>query len=152
MLQPGQRVDDFTLTDQTGRTVSWTSLRGRPLVVFFFPKADTPGCTQEACDFRDQSDQWEAAGITVVGVSADPVKKQASFASKYGLTMPLLADPERTILGPWGVWGEKKQYGRTYEGIVRTTVLFDADGVVRRVWSPVKVKGHAAEVLATATA
>jgi peroxiredoxin Q/BCP len=152
MIAPGDRPSDFTLTDHEGRAVQLSALRGKPVVLFFYPKADTPGCTQEACDFRDQSAAWADAGVTVLGVSADPVKRQASFASKYGLSMPLLADPDRAVLGPWGVWGEKKQYGRTYEGIIRTTVLLDAEGVVAQVWSPVKVKGHVEAVLAAVRA
>lgn len=148
MLKVGDTVEDFALQDQHGATVRWSSFRGRPVVVFFYPKADTPGCTKEACAFRDVRGELEAAGAAVVGVSADSVKRQASFDTKYGLGIPLLADPDHVVLEPWGVWGDKKMYGRTTKGIVRTTVLFDAEGRVTHVWSPVKVDGHVDAVLA----
>ena len=147
MLSVGDIVDDFTLQDQRGADVRWSDLRGRPVVVFFDPKADTPGCTKEACAFRDTRALFEEAGAAVIGISADPVKRQAAFSDKYDLNVPLLADPERRVLEPWGVWAEKKNYGKTYMGIVRTTVLFDAEGRVAHVWSPVKVAGHVEQVL-----
>jgi peroxiredoxin Q/BCP len=148
MLEVGQSPESFTLPDQQGAPVAWSSLRGRPVVFFFYPKASTPGCTQEACAFRDLSAEFEAAGARVFGVSADSVKRQAGFATKFALGMPLLSDPDRVILGPWGVWGEKKLYGKAYEGIVRSTFLFDGQGVARRIWRGVRVAGHAEEVLA----
>lgn len=147
MLAIGDTVADFTLPDQQGNPVRWADLRGKPVVVFFYPKADTPGCTREACAFRDLKAEFEAAGARVLGASADPVKRQASFDGKYGLGITLLADPEKQILAPWGVYGEKKMYGKTVMGIVRTTVLFDAEGRVAHVWSPVKVDGHVDKVL-----
>ena len=148
MLTIGDTVADFTLSDQHGNPVGWSSLRGCPVAVFFYPKADTPGCTKEACAFRDLRAEFDAAGATVLGVSADPPKRQASFDAKYGLGMTLLADPDHVVLDPWGIIGDKKMRGRAYRGIVRTTVLFDADGRVAQVWSPVKVDGHADAVLA----
>ena len=148
MLEVGATVAPFTLTAHDGSEVRWADLRGQPVVFFFYPKANTPGCTQEACAFRDLGPEFAARGVRVFGVSADSVKKQAGFANKYDLTMPLLADPDRVILDAWGVWGEKQMYGKTYKGIVRSTVLFDADGVVRHVWPKVSVKGHAEDVLA----
>lgn len=148
LIAVGATPADFALVDHTGATVRLADLRGKPLVVFMYPKADTPGCTKEACAFRDLAAEFERRGARVVGLSADAVKSQAKFVQKYGLTMPLLADPDKAVLVPWGVWGEKKNYGKTYEGIVRTTVLMDAAGVVRHVWSPVKVDGHADAVLA----
>ena len=147
MLAVGDTVEDFALQDQHGETVQWSSFRGRPLVVFFDPRADTPGCTKEACAFRDVRREFEAAGAAIVGISGDSVKRQRSFDKKYGLGIPLLADPDHVVLEPWGVWGDKKMYGRTTKGIVRTTVLFDADGRVAQVWSPVKVDGHVDAVL-----
>ncbi|MCB9679163.1 MAG: thioredoxin-dependent thiol peroxidase [Alphaproteobacteria bacterium] len=147
MLTVGQTVDDFTLQDAAGNPVQWSALRGHPVVVFFYPKADTPGCTTEACAFRDLGAEFAALGVAVYGASADSVKRQAGFTAKYGLTMPLLADPEHVVLEPWGVWAEKKNYGKTYMGIKRTTFLFDADGKVAQVWENVKVKGHAEKVL-----
>ncbi len=152
MLEPGQTPADFTLLDQTGAPVAWSSLRGRPVVVFFYPKASTPGCTQEACDFRDLRGTFDALGVTVIGASADAPKSQARFAEKQALPFPLLSDPEHVVLVPWGVWGKKKLYGKDYDGIVRTTVLFDAQGKVVQVWSPVKVAGHVDAVAAAARA
>jgi peroxiredoxin Q/BCP len=151
MIAAGDTVDDFTLTDHEDRPVRWADLRGRPVVFFFYPKANTPGCTKEACAFRDLSGAFAELGVDVYGISADTVKRQANFVSKYDLTMPLLADTEREVIEKWGVWQEKKNYGRTYMGIVRTTVLFDAEGQVVQVWSPVRVKGHAEAVLEAAT-
>ena len=148
MLEPGATVDPFTLKDHDGNDVSWDSFRGKPVVFFFYPKASTPGCTKEACAFRDLTSAFEERGVQIVGISADSVRRQNNFATKYELTMPLLSDPEHDVIGPWGVWGEKKMYGKTYEGIVRSTFLFDADGVVRHAWPKVKVKGHAEDVLA----
>ena len=148
MLQVGDTVEDFTLPDQEGNPVSWASFRGGPVVVFFYPKANTPGCTTEACDFRDLRAELAAVGASVVGVSADSVKKQSNWTKKHDLNFPLLSDPERTVLDAWGVWGTKKMYGREYEGIHRRTFLFDAQGAVVAVWPKVKVKGHADAVLA----
>lgn len=152
MLEPGQQPADFVLPDQAGAPIAWHSLRGRPVVVFFYPKASTPGCTQEACDFRDLRATFEALGVGVIGASADAPRAQAKFAEKHALPFPLLSDPEHVVLGPWGVWGKKKLYGKEYEGIVRTTVLFDAHGRVSQVWSPVKVAGHVDAVVAAARA
>lgn len=148
MLDVGDRPADFALADQDGKTVRWDSFRGHPVVVFFYPKADTPGCTKEACAFRDLSAAFAAKGAAVVGVSADPVKRQLAFHTKYALGLPLLADPEHVILDPWGVYGEKKLYGKPVKGIIRSTFLFDGDGRVVRRWSPVKVDGHVDAVLA----
>lgn len=151
MIDAGTTPDDFTLTDHSGQVVRWSDLRGKPALLFFYPKASTPGCTTEACAFRDLSGAFEALGVRVFGVSADSVKRQSNFATKYELSMPLLSDEAHAILEPWGIWAEKKNYGKTYMGIIRTTVLFDADGKAVQVWSPVRVKGHAEAVLAEAT-
>ncbi len=148
MLQVGDSVEDFTLHDQAGEPVSWADYRGRPVVVFFYPKANTPGCTQEACDFRDLKGELDAAGAAVIGISADSVRKQANWTKKHSLSFPLLSDPERVVLDAWGVWGKKKMYGKEYEGIHRATFLFDASGAVAEAWPKVKVKGHADAVLA----
>ncbi len=147
MLAEGDTVDDFTLPDQNGTAVNFRDFRGKPLVVFFYPRANTPGCTKEACAFRDLRAEFEAAGAAVVGISADSVQKQSNFATKHELNFTLLSDPEHVVLEPWGVWGEKKMYGKTSKGIIRSTFLFDADGVVRHVWSPVRVNGHVDAVL-----
>lgn len=149
MLEPGARPADFTLNDQDGNAVSWSSLRGKPVVVFFYPKASTPGCTKEACAFRDLRGDFDARGVQVIGMSADSVKAQSNFRTRYELTMPLLSDPEHVVLEPWGVWGEKKNYGRTYMGIKRSTFVFDAEGELKHLWKSVKVNGHADKVLET---
>ena len=150
MLDVGSVPAEFVLPDQTGAPVAWSSLRGKPVVVFFYPRADTPGCTQEACDFRDLAATFGELGVTVIGISADTVKKQASFGNKHALTYPLLSDPEHTVLEPWGVWGEKMMYGKAVQGIIRTTWLFDAEGKAARGWTQVKVKGPVDAVLAAA--
>jgi len=147
MLELGQTPAPFTLIAHDGTEFRWADLRGAPSVFFFYPKASTPGCTQEACDFRDLATEFGARGVRVFGVSADSVQRQRNFASKNDLNMPLLSDPDHEILKPWGVWGEKKLYGKAYEGIVRSTFLFDSTGELRAVWRGVKVKGHADEVL-----
>lgn len=150
MLDVGDIPEDFTLSDQHGEDVAWSSFRGAPVVVFFYPKASTPGCTTEACGFRDLKGDFAAVGVAVVGMSADTVRRQKNFADKQGLDYPLLSDTEHVVVAPWGVWGEKKNYGKTYEGIHRSTFLFDADGKVVRAWPKVRVKGHVDEVLAAA--
>jgi len=150
MLTVGDVPSDFTLPDQEGQDVSWASLRGQPVVVFFYPKASTPGCTKEACAFRDLKGEFAALGVQVIGMSADSVRRQKNFATKQTLDYPLLSDEEHVVLAPWGVWGEKKMYGKTYEGIIRSTFLFDADGKVVQAWPKVRVKGHVDEVLAAA--
>ena len=147
MIEAGATVADFTLTTHDGTEITWSELRGQPAVFFFYPKANTPGCTKEACAFRDLRAEFDSLGVRVFGVSADSVKKQSNFVNKYELTMPLLADTERTIIEAWGAWGEKKMYGKTYMGIIRSTFLFDAEGTLVRVWPKVKVTGHADEVL-----
>ena len=147
MIALGTTPAPFELLDHHGDAVSSDQLRGQPHVLFFYPKASTPGCTKEACAFRDLKDAFDALGVAVYGVSADTVKRQSNFATKYELTMPLLSDPDHVILEPWGIWAEKKNYGKTYMGIVRSTILFDAKGAVAHVWSNVRVKGHADAVL-----
>lgn len=123
-----------------------------PTVLYFYPKADTPGCTSEAKDFSDHADDFAAAGVTVIGVSKDPVKKLDRFKAKYDLKVVLASDEEAGVTEAFGVWVEKSTYGKTYMGIERATFLIDATGIVRRVWRKVSVKGHAAEVLTAAQA
>ena len=147
LVQMGAKAPDFALPRDGGATVSLGDFAGRAVVLFFYPKASTPGCTTEACDFTARLSDFEAAGAGVLGISKDSVKRQENFAAKEELTMPLLSDAEGDVCERYGVWAEKKNYGRTYMGIVRTTVLIGPDGTVRKVWSPVKVAGHAAEVL-----
>lgn len=150
-LEAGQTAPDFTLESSTGSAVTLSSLRGKPVVLYFYPKDDTPGCTVEAQDFRDLSKDFARAGVTVLGVSRDTVKSHCKFRDKYGLTFPLLSDEEGKVTEAYGVWQEKKMYGRTLMGIVRTTVWIDAQGKVARVWPAVRVAGHAKAVLDAVT-
>ena len=147
MLELGTIPEDVTLSDHTGAPFKLSETRGKPAVFFFYPKANTPGCTKEACAFTELAGAFAELGVQVFGISADSVKRQSNFVEKYGLSMPLIADPERAIIEGWGVWQEKKNYGRTYMGIVRSTFLFDAEGKLAHLWPKVRVKGHAAAVL-----
>lgn len=151
-LAPGNPAPDFTLPADDGNPVSLADFRGRKLVLFFYPKAATPGCTLEANDFNRLRPNFEAAGVAVIGVSADPVKKNAGFRKKQCLDFPLLSDETQDMLRAYGVWGEKSMYGKTYMGIERTTVLVAPDGTIAQVWPKVKVAGHAEEVLEAARA
>lgn len=146
-VDKGAMAPDFDLPAAGGGSIRLSQLRGRIVVLYFYPKDDTPGCTTEACDFRDRMARVAAAGATVLGVSRDSVKRHAGFRSKYSLNFPLLSDSEGEVHRLYGAWGEKKMYGRTTVGPIRTTVLIDAQGRVSRVWSSVKVKGHADAVL-----
>ena len=148
MIKAGETLPPATLTDSTGAPTTLDAYAGRR-VLFFYPKASTPGCTTEAVEFSAAKADFDAAGVTVIGLSADSPKKQANFITKSGLTVPILSDESTQWLAALGIWAEKKNYGKTYMGIIRTTLLVDAQGVVERVWSPVKVKGHVAEVLDT---
>lgn len=146
-LQKGDKAPDFSGIDQNGKTHTLADYKGKKLVVFFYPKADTPGCTAEACDLRDNHQRFEAEGYALLGVSADPVKKQAKFAEKYSLPFPLLADEDHSVLNAFGVWGPKKFMGRTFDGIHRTTFVINEDGVIEDVIADVKTKAHAAQIL-----
>jgi thioredoxin-dependent peroxiredoxin len=148
----GGIAPDFNLAADSGNAVSLKDFRGRKLVLYFYPKADTPGCTKEAMEFSRLRPKFEASATSIVGVSADPVEAQAKFKAKYGLAFPLASNPTHEMLGAYGVWAEKSMYGRKYMGIERTTYLIGADGRVARVWSRVKVPGHAEEVLEAAKA
>jgi thioredoxin-dependent peroxiredoxin len=147
-LTPGTIAPDFSAQTQAGQTISLQNLRGQPVVLYFYPKDDTPGCTKEACGFRDQYSQLQAKGAVLLGVSADSVKSHTKFARKYTLPFPLLADEDHQIVRAYGVWGQKKFMGRTYEGIHRVTFLIGTDGIISHVWTKVKPETHAAEVLA----
>ena len=149
----GDALPDIALTTPEGGTVKPSDFLGRKLVVFFYPKDDTPGCTTENIDFTALSAEFEQAGTALLGVSKDPPAKHQKFAAKHGLTVPLASDAETGGLSDaLGIWTEKQNYGRTYMGMVRTTYLVGPDGRIARVWSKVKVKGHAAEVLEAAKA
>jgi len=143
----GQIAPDFTLPTTDGSTVRLSDLRGKKVVLYFYPKDDTPGCTKEACAFRDNLGVLQSMGVVVLGVSPDSVASHQKFAQKYGLPFPLLADEGAQVATTYGVWKEKKQYGRTYMGIERTTFLIDENGIVQRVFPKVKVDGHVEEVI-----
>jgi peroxiredoxin Q/BCP len=146
-LTIGDLAPDFTLPASGGRTISRDALKGQPFVLYFYPRADTPGCTQEACAFQEALPQLGAIGVTVIGVSKDKMKPIEKFAEKYNLTFPLASDPETKVIDAYGAWVEKSMYGKKYMGIERSTVLVDAAGKVAKIWPKVKIAGHAAEVL-----
>jgi thioredoxin-dependent peroxiredoxin len=145
-LSVGDRAPDFDLETDTGR-VSLSGLKGKTVVLYFYPKDDTPGCTTEALDFSAARDDFAKAGAVVVGVSKDTAKKHGKFRAKHGLTVELGADPEGGMVESYGVWVEKTLYGRQYMGIDRATFVIDGEGVIRHIWRKVKVSGHAAQVL-----
>ena len=152
MLVQGDSAPDVALKDADGADFTLARYRGKPVVVYFYPKADTPGCTNEAKDFTELASDFAALGVPVVGVSKDKPAKLKKFADKYGLTVTLASDESGDACEAFGTWLEKSLYGRKYMGIERATFLIGADGVVARVWPKVKVKGHAAEVLEAAKA
>jgi peroxiredoxin Q/BCP len=151
-LTVGNPAPDFTLPTDGGGSISLAGLKGRNVVVFFYPKADTPGCTIESKDFSARKADFAAAGTELIGVSADPVKAQDKFKTKHDLTVTLASDESQAMLSAYGVWVEKSMYGKKYMGIERTTVLIDKNGVVSRIWPKVKIEGHVDEVLAAAKA
>lgn len=148
MVKSGSKAPAFILPADDGSTVSLRGLAGRPVVLYFYPKDDTSGCTTEACEFRDSWKSVQAAGAVVLGVSPDPVTSHVKFKAKYKLPFPLLADVDHAVAEAYGAWGEKSMYGRKYFGILRTTFIIDTEGRVARVFQKVKPKGHAGEVLA----
>ncbi len=141
---------DFTMPASGGRTVSLAGLRGQPFVLYFYPKANTPGCTKQACAFQEALPQLGKIGVEVIGVSKDKMKPIESFAAKFGLGFPLASDHETQFAEAYGVWVEKSMYGKKYMGMERATFLIDAEGRIARIWPKVKVDGHAAEVQAAA--
>ncbi len=147
-LNVGDRAPDFTLPDQEGNAVTLSALRGKPVVLYFYPKADTPGCTTQACGIRDHRADYARIGATVLGVSPDPVKPIAKFAGKYGLEFPLLSDEDHSVAEAYGVWVEKSMYGRTYMGNERTTFVIAADGTISHIFRKVKPAEHDQQVLA----
>jgi peroxiredoxin Q/BCP len=146
-IQVGKAAPQFTLPDQTGAKVSLADYRGRDVVVYFYPKDDTPGCTKEACGFRDAWHELQERGVVVLGVSPDRPAAHEKFRVKYRLPFPLLADPEKHALAAYGAWGEKVMYGKRTVGMIRSTFVIDGAGVVRKVFPRVKVDGHAEKVL-----
>jgi peroxiredoxin Q/BCP len=149
-LTPGSKAPAFNLPRDGGETVSLADFKGQNLVLYFYPRADTPGCTVESKAFSSLARAFGKAGTAVLGVSADPVKAQDAFKAKHGLAIPLASDETHRMLEAYGVWGEKSMYGRKFMGITRTTLLIDRDGRIARIWPKVKVEGHAEEVLAAA--
>ncbi|PWK11306.1 thioredoxin-dependent thiol peroxidase [Tumebacillus permanentifrigoris] len=147
-LTVGQPAPDFTLPASTGMSVTLSELRGKNIVLYFYPKDDTPGCTTQACGFRDLHSAFADLNTVILGVSPDPVKKHEKFISKYELPFILLSDEEHTVLESYGVWKEKNMYGKKYWGVERTTLLIDAEGVLRKIYPKVKVAGHVDQVMA----
>lgn len=141
-LETGDTAPDFTLAASGGNTISLSGLRGQKVIIYFYPKASTPGCTTEACDFRDSLDSLGAAGYTVLGISPDPVSALDRFVENQGLTFPLLSDEDHTVAEAFGAWGEKKNYGRVTEGLIRSTVVIDEEGRVELAQYNVKATGH----------
>jgi len=148
-LKTGQPVPDFELPDADGRLVRLSDFRGSYVVLYFYPKDMTPGCTAQACDFRDRMQQFSQSGAVIIGISADDVNRHRKFADKYGLPFILLSDAEHTVSETYGVWQRKKMYGKEFDGIVRSTFLIGKDGELLQEWRNVKVKDHADEVLQT---
>ena len=146
-ITAGTAAPDFTLLTDAGEALTLSSLRGRPVVLFFYPKDDTPTCTAEACEFRDAFPAFDRSRAVVLGISPDGVKSHAKFKARFGLPFTLLADTEKLVAGEYEVWKEKQMYGRKYMGVERTTFLIDLNGDIARVWPKVKAAGHAAEVM-----
>jgi thioredoxin-dependent peroxiredoxin len=145
-LAAGDAAPDFNLSDDSGHQVSLSSLRGQRVIVYFYPAAMTPGCTKQACDFRDSKADLAGSGITVLGISPDSPAKLAKFREKEGLTFPLLSDPDRSVLTAYGAYGEKKLYGKTTVGVIRSTFVIDGDGKIEHAYYGVKATGHVARL------
>ena len=146
-LEAGEKAPPFTLPDQDGTSVSLKSFKGAPVVVYFYPADDTPGCTKEACQFNDNLRAFSRAGAKVVGISPDGAAKHIKFREKYGLKFPLLSDPDHEVMTAYGAWGEKTMYGKKTVGTIRSTFLVGANGKIQRAWYNVRADGHAAKVL-----
>lgn len=146
-IEVGKKAPAFTLTGDDGKKVKLSDLQGCPVVLYFYPKDDTPGCTKEACAFRDRKAEMEQLGAKVLGVSPDPVESHVKFRDKFSLNFPLLADPDHAVADKYGAWREKNMYGKRTMGIQRSTYLIDASGKVAKVWQRVQVDGHDEEVL-----
>jgi peroxiredoxin Q/BCP len=146
-IEAGQQAPDFTLTADSGENVSLSKLRGKPVVLYFYPRDNTPGCTAEACAFRDQKAELARRGAQLLGVSTDSVESHGGFRDKYQLNFPLLADVEHEVAGQYGAWREKTRFGKTSMGIQRSTFLIDAQGIVQKVWKSVTVENHDQQVL-----
>ena len=149
MVDEGTPAPEFELRSDEGETVKLSALRGKPVVLYFYPKDDTPGCTTEACEFRDAYDRFRQQGVEILGVSPDTEASHQKFKSKYELPFTLLADPEHEVAEAYGVWKEKRNYGKTYHGVERSTFVIDAEGKVARAMRGIRPAGHAAQVLET---
>ena len=147
MVEEGKRAPDFTLPASDGKKVKLSDLRGKPVVLYFYPKDDTPGCTKEACAFRDADRRLQKTSAVVLGVSPDAAESHERFRAKYGLDFTLLSDPDKAVATKYGAWGEKVMYGKKVTGMIRSTFVIDAEGVVRRAFRRVRVDGHADKVL-----
>ena len=147
MLKIGDKVNNFSCKDDSGNLINFSDYKGKKLVVFFYPKADTPGCTAEACSLRDNYKEISSLGYAILGVSADSEKKQKSFSDKFNFNFPLIADEEKEVIDSFGVWGPKKFMGKEYEGILRTTFIIDENAIIKNVIEKVKTKEHAEQVL-----
>jgi peroxiredoxin Q/BCP len=146
-LKAGDKAPDFTANDQNGRTISLGDFSGKTVILYFYPKDDTPGCTAEACDFRDNYQSLVGKGFEVIGVSTDDEKSHKKFETKYNLPFPLIADSDQTIVNAYGVWAEKNMYGKKYMGTVRTTFIIDGDGLIKEVITKVDTKAASQQVL-----
>jgi peroxiredoxin Q/BCP len=147
LLKIGEKAPDFNVKDQNGNEINLASYRGEKVILFFYPKADTPGCTAEACNLRDNNEDLLKHGFKIIGVSADEEKKQLKFGQKYDLPFPLIPDTDKKIINDYGVWGPKKFMGREYEGINRTTYVIDENGNIEKVFAKVKTKDHTNQIL-----
>ena len=147
MLQPGDLAPDFSLVDQNGESVTLSALRGQKVLVWFYPKASTPGCTAEGCSLRDHAGDLKDRGVIILGISKDSVRRQKNFADKHQFPYALLSDEEGQVVEAFGAWGPKKFMGRSYEGILRSSFLIDEEGKIEKVYSKVKTKTHGADVL-----
>ena len=147
-ISAGSQAPDFTLSDDEGRMHTLSDYRGKPVVLYFYPKDNTSGCTKEACGFRDDYSAYQDVGVTILGISPDSPKSHANFRAKYELPFTLLADPDREVIKMYGAWGLKKLYGREYEGVMRTTFLIGEDGNILKVFEKVKPANHSIEILA----
>jgi peroxiredoxin Q/BCP len=147
LLKVGDKAPEFTSVDQNGNPVSLSDFKGKKLVLYFYPKDNTPGCTDEACSLRDSYSEFKSKGYEILGVSADSAKSHLGFIAKHNLPFQLLADTDKTVLKAYGAWGEKKNYGKVYEGIIRTTYLISEEGIIEQIIEKVKTKEHSKQIL-----
>ncbi|MDR2123162.1 MAG: thioredoxin-dependent thiol peroxidase [Flavobacteriaceae bacterium] len=147
MLKAGDKIPEFEGTDQEGKTIKYSDYKGKKLVLYFYPRANTPGCTAEGCSLRDNYHALQAQGFQIIGISADPIEKQKSFHDKYSFPFPLIADTDKKIIQSFGAWGKKKFMGKEYEGILRYTFVVDEEGIITRAITKVKTKNHAEQIL-----